>query len=131
LRVPAPDGVESIKVISNQECLMGDYGVYTAPVVEANMMQPGPGEGSPWTLRGKYAADGTEVNVTDCSESGFSCQEFQFTAAVTGAIGINFTGSECTNGWGLDEHTVQEIQAWSPEGVAPPTIAAPSCSGGF
>lgn len=131
LRVPSPDGVESIKVFSNPECTMGDYGVYTAPAVMQNMMQPGPGEASPWTLRGEYKEAGPDINVTDCSEGGFPCQEFQFTAAVTGAIGIIFTGSECTNGWGLDEHTVQEIEAWSPEGVAPPSIEAPSCQGGF
>ncbi len=131
LRVPSPDGVESIKVYSNPECTMGDYSVYSAPAVQPNMMQPGPGEASPWTLRGSYKEAGPDVNVTDCSEGGFPCQEYQFNATVTGAIGVIFAGGECTNGWGLDEHTVQEIQAWSPEGVAPPSITAPSCSGGF
>ncbi len=131
LRVPAPDGVESIKVFSNPLCLMGDYAIYTAPSVLSNMIQPGPGEGSPWTLRGEYKAAGPEVNVTDCSDNSYACQEFQFDASVTGAIGINFIGNSCTNGFFLGEHQVQEIEAWSPEGVAPPSITAPSCQGGI
>jgi hypothetical protein len=132
LRVPSPDGVESIKVYSNTECLMGDYSVYTAPSVLTNMLHPGTlDEASPWTMRGQFKAAGASVNVTDCSEGAYACQEYQFDANVTGAIGIEFNGGECSNFWGLGEHQVQEIQAWSPEGVAPPSITAPSCQGGL
>lgn len=138
LRVPAADGVESIKVTSSRECGntnwgtgIGDYGIYTAPAVVPNMGRPGEGADSPWTQRGHYEADGTSVNVTDCSTTEYSCQEFQFDAAVSGAIGIDFLGNSCSNFWEVGIHKVHQIEAWSPEGVAPPSIKAPSCAGGF
>ena len=133
LRIPAPDGVEKIRVYSNPDCLMGDYLVHTAPSVTSDMTPPGllDEDEGPWTFRGHYGAQGADVNVTACSENSLSCQEFNFDAAVTGAIGISFAGGNCTNFWLLGEHQVHEIEAWSPEGVAPPSITAPSCQGGF
>jgi hypothetical protein len=133
LRIPAPEGIEKIRVYSNPECLAGDYLVHTAPAVLQDMAMPGalPVDEGPWTFRGQYEAEGERVNVTNCSDGSLDCQEYNFDSTVTGAIGINFTGDSCSNAFSLGEHQIHEIQAWSPEGVAPPTITAPSCQGGF
>ncbi len=133
IRIPTPDGVESIRIYGDEECLIGDYLVHTAPSVQTDMPEPG-GENvdaTPWIFRGRFGStDGEhDFNVTDCSEGNTPCQEFNFTSEVTGAIGIHFAG----NGCGLvnpQEHTINEIEAWTPQGVAPPVVTAPSCSGG-
>lgn len=133
LRIPAPNGVEKIRIFSSPDCLMGDYLVHTAPNVLPEMVQPGlvDADEGPWTFRGHYFAESASVNVTDCTDNSLSCQELNFDSTVTGAIGISFSGDSCSNILGLGEHEVHEIEAWSPEGVAPPTIAAPSCQSGL
>jgi len=133
IRVPTPDGVETIRVYGDEECLIGDYLVHTAPSVQTDMPEPG-GQNvdvNPWTFRGRFGSDNAtnDFNVTDCSEGNTPCQEFNFDSAITGAIGIHFVGNGCGN-FAPQEHTINEIEAWTPEGVAPPVVTAPSCQGG-
>ncbi len=133
IRIPTPDGVESIRIYGDQECLIGDYLVHTAPSVQTDMPVPGNEnvDAPPWTFRGRFGSDDGEqdFNVTDCSEGNTPCQEFNFDSAITGAIGLRFVGNGCGN-FAPQEHTINEIEAWTPEGVAPPVVTAPSCSGG-
>jgi hypothetical protein len=134
VRMPTPDGVESIRIYGDEDCLMGDYLVHTSPSVQTDMAPPGAEsvDVAPWTFRGRFGSTSgvNDVNVTDCSIGSTPCQEFNFDADVTGAIGIRFVNDTCSNFAGLGEHQVNEIEAWTPEGVAPPVVTAPSCSGG-
>lgn len=133
LRVPTPDGVETIRVYGDDDCEIGDYLVYTAPTVQLDMPIPPDydEEAVPWVLRGRHGAfnPADNYNVTDCSENTQPCQEFNFDSAVTGAIGIRFSNGGCGN-FNPAEHTINEIEAWTPEGVAPPVISAPTCQNG-
>ena len=132
IRIPTPDGVESIRIYGDDECLIGDYLVHTAPSVQDPMPEPGAQnmDVTPWTFRGRFGStNGTnDFNVTDCSDSR-PCQEFNFESAVTGAIGIHFVGNGCGS-FNPEEHTINEIEAWTPVGVTPPGESAPSCPGG-
>ncbi len=135
LRIPTPDGVEQIRIYGDSECLIGDYLVHTAPSVQEDMPEPGNMnmDMNPWTFRGRFGSDNNAVemdfNVTDCSENGQPCQEYNFDSAITGAIGIRFIDNGCGN-FAPEEHTINEIEAWTPEGVAPPKVVAPSCQSG-
>ncbi|MCP4448415.1 MAG: hypothetical protein GY811_24195 [Myxococcales bacterium] len=133
LRLPTPDGVETIRIYGDEECLIGDYLVHTAPSVQPEMPAPGDlnEDTNPWVFRGRFGSlnEANDFNVTDCSSDDQPCQEFNFTAAVTGAIGIRFVDFGCGS-FAPDEHTINEIEAWTPEGVAPSVITAPSCQGG-
>ena len=133
MEIPNPDGVEKIRVYHNKQCLIGEYYIQTAPSVLTDMLQPGieAVDEEPWTYRGHTGAQ----SVTDCSNSTLSCQEFSFDSVVVGAIGLRVKeDSDCTNavgGFGLGEHRIHQIEAWTPEGVTPPDYSAPTCASGF
>lgn len=143
LRLAAKASVEKIRIYSNKECNLRGYYVHTATSAVPDMAEPGleAKDSGPWTFRGQYAVDGlfnevVTVNVTDCSTADLSCQEIGFFKSdgstyapeAIGAIGIQIYKDGCLSPYsGLGQHQIHEIEAWTPEGIAPPAPPVPSC----
>ncbi|MBL4633489.1 MAG: hypothetical protein JKY56_06445 [Kofleriaceae bacterium] len=133
LRLPTPDSVERIRITSDTTCHLSDYLIHTAKVITVEQQVPfgamEMNEG-PWTFRGHSGQDmEADVNVTDCSTATYSCQEYTFEPTVVNFIGLRFLDSVCSS-FLLGERRLRQIEAWTPIGVAPPTISAPTCQGG-
>lgn len=134
LRLPTPDAVERIRITSDTTCHLSDYLLHTAKTISVEQQVAFGGmemnEG-PWTFRGRSGQEGMpDVNVTDCSTATYSCQEYTFEPTVMGFIGLRFWDSVCSNSFFVGTRRMRQIEAWTPIGVAPPTISAPTCQGG-
>ncbi len=134
LRLPVADGVEKLRITSDLACHLSDYLIFTAKTITPEQqvafgaleMDEGP-----WTFRGHSGQTGVEdVNVTDCSTGTYSCQEYNFDSSVMGFVGFRFLNDVCSNTFGLGERRMRQVEAWTPVGVAPPTVSAPTCQGG-
>lgn len=134
LQLPIADSVERIRVTSDKACHLSDYLLHTAKTITVEqqisfgLMET---DIAPWTFQGHSGQDGSpDVNVTDCSTQTYSCQEYNFDPTVIKFIGMRFLNHICSSTLGYGERRVRQIEAWTPEGVAPPTISAPTCQGG-
>lgn len=133
VQLPISDGVEKLRIYSDVNCPMEEYLVHTAAAVTTDMPAPGTENLStaPWTFRGHHGSAAGNVNSSNCSTASFACQEYSFESSVVGVVGIRFQSDDCQSFFGVGKHRVHEIQAWTPTGIAPPAIVAPSCQGGL